>query len=59
MHPFSAKLCLHHTVFSWMIDGGNNLREVDDFREVIILNISLLKSNKLNMGFLSVPNLAP
>ena len=34
-------------VFSWMINGGNKLREDDDLREVIILNISHLKSNKL------------
>ena len=46
-------------VFSWMINGGNNLREDDDLREAIILNISHLKSNKLNMGFLTVPNLVP
>ena len=37
-------------VFSWMINGGNNLREDDDLREAIILNISHLKSNKLNIG---------
>ena len=42
-----------------MINGGNNLREDDDLREAIILNISDLKSNKLNMGFLTVPNLVP
>ena len=33
-----------------MINGGNNLREDDDLREAIILNISHLKSNKLNIG---------
>ena len=38
---------------------SNYLREDNDFREAIILNISHLKSNKLNIGFLSVPNLAP
>ena len=40
-------------VFSWMINGGNNLREDDDLREAIILNISHLKSNKLNIGLLN------
>ena len=33
-----------------MINGGNNLREDNDLREAIILNISHLKSNKLNIG---------
>ena len=33
-----------------MIDRGNNLREGDDLREGIILNIAHLKSNKLNIG---------
>ena len=33
-----------------MINGGNKLREDNDLREAIILNISHLKSNKLNIG---------
>ena len=41
------------TVFSRIIAGG------DYSREAIISNIAIIKSNKLNMDFLSVPDLVP